>query len=29
VVVFDHSVKYEDTSDILVFKGTCLIYKKQ
>ena len=29
VAVFDHSVKYEDTTDILVFKGTCLIHKKQ
>ena len=28
VAVFDHSVKFANGKDILVFKGTCLIYKK-
>ena len=28
VVIFDHAAKYEDESEILIFKGTCLVYKK-
>lgn len=29
VAIFNHSVKYDDSTDILIFKGTCLIYKKR